>query len=124
MDKKQLIFGSTLALLAVMLGAFGAHALEAVLTANDRVATYDTAVQYHMFHALAILICGVIYSQRPHRLIKTSSWLFTAGTAIFSGSLYVLSISGLTFLGAITPLGGLCFMAGWVVLIVYLIKHY
>ncbi|RED97509.1 DUF423 domain-containing protein [Marinoscillum furvescens] len=123
MDKRHLNLGSTFAALAVIIGAFGAHALEATLIANDKIATYDTAVQYHMFHALAILIVGLLMKHQPHQLLKLVSYLFVAGITVFSGSLYVLSITNYSILGAITPLGGVAFIAGWILLIAYLIKH-
>lgn len=124
MDKRYLITGSIFAVLAVVLGAFGAHALEGVLEANNRKETYDTAVQYHMFHALAILLVSLITKQKPHRLLNLSNVLFTIGIVVFSGSLYVLCITNQTFLGAITPIGGLCFIAGWLVLIYNLARNY
>lgn len=124
MDKKYLITGSILALLAVCLGAFGAHALEMILEANERKETYDTAVQYHMFHALAIILACLIAHHKPHRLLKTTALLFIAGIFIFSGSLYILAVTNQAMLGAVTPIGGLCFIAGWFVLIFYLIRNY
>lgn len=124
MDKQYLLTGSILGMLAVGLGAFGAHALEGVLMANNRTETYDTAVQYHMFHALAVFFTGLLGQNRPHRLINMAGLLFTLGTVIFSGSLYVLSITNLTILGAITPIGGLCFIAGWIFLIYYFFRIY
>lgn len=124
MGKQQLITGCVLAALSVILGAFGAHAFQPTLEAFGRVATYETAVQYHMFHALGILLTGILFKTSPHKQLKIASFLFVFGTILFSGSLYVLALTNLTFLGAITPLGGLAFIGGWVVLIIYLIKNY
>lgn len=123
MDKRHLILGSTFAGLAVAIGAFGAHALSDILIANGRVETYDTAVQYHMFHALGVIAVGLLMKHQPHPLLKLVSYLFVAGILVFSGSLYALCITNYTLLGAITPIGGLAFIAGWVFLIAYLIKN-
>ena len=98
---------------AVIIGAFGAHALRGRLDAYSQ-GVFETAVQYHFYHSLALLAVGIIALQQPQTtLLKSSGWLFLLGIVIFSGSLYVLSISGLRWLGAITPLGGLAFIAGW-----------
>ena len=124
MGKRHLIIGSILGALAVALGAFGAHGLEATLEANGRVDTFETAVQYHMFHTLAILMVGILMQQKTHQLLKLVSFLSLMGILIFSGSQYVLSITNLSVLGAITPLGGVSFIGGWILLIVYLVKTY
>lgn len=94
--------------LAVLLGAFGAHGLESRLTELDRVETWETAVFYHFVHALALL--GLSLMPRPS---KGAAYGFIIGILIFSGSLYVLSLTGITKLGAITPIGGLSMMLGW-----------
>lgn len=100
-------------MLAVMIGAFGAHGLRGKLD-DYAMGVFETAVQYHFYHALALLAVGVIALSQPHTtLLKSSGWLFVLGTLIFSGSLYVLAITGVKWLGAITPLGGLAFIAGW-----------
>lgn len=105
--------GALSALLAVGLGAFGAHALRSQLNDYAR-GIYETAVQYHFYHALALLAVGLLaFNQPANTLVRSSGWLFLLGTLLFSGSLYLLSISGVRWLGAITPLGGLCFIAGW-----------
>ena len=98
---------------AVMLGAFGAHALKNTLD-DYAMGVFETAVQYHFYHAFALLAVGIIaLSQADSVLLKTSGWLFIVGLVLFSGSLYTLSFSGARWLGAITPLGGLAFIAGW-----------
>lgn len=100
--------------LAVSLGAFGAHGLAPILEKTGRLATYETAVSYHFYHSLALLMLGILSALYPK--IKTFSkgaWLFIAGIVIFSGSLYVLSLTGTTILGAITPFGGVAFILGW-----------
>lgn len=100
-------------LLAVTFGAFGAHALRTRLDDYAR-GVFETAVQYHFVHSLALLAVGVIALQQPESaLLRSSGWLFLLGIAVFSGSLYLLSVTGLRWLGAITPLGGLAFIAGW-----------
>ena len=99
--------------LAVAIGAFGAHGLESVLNA-DSMRTYQTGVQYHFYHTLALLGVGLLAMQiEPSRLLTIAGWAFVVGIVLFSGSLYILSISGIRWLGAITPLGGLAFLIGW-----------
>ncbi len=116
MQKIALFSGSILAFLAVAIGAFGAHGLQSLLEANQRVDTFETAVKYHMYHALALLLTGVLLQYYPGRLMENSVWLFIAGILIFSGSLYILSITNIKVLGAITPIGGLCFLIAWAML--------
>ena len=100
-------------MLAVAFGAFGAHALKNRLD-EYALGVYETAVQYHFYHSLALLAVGLMAMYQPQSmLLKSSGWLFALGLVIFSGSLYVLALSGLKWLGAITPLGGLAFIAGW-----------
>lgn len=98
----------------VGLGAFGAHALKERLPA-DLLAIYQTGVQYHLIHAVALLATAVLADGgvRPARL---AGWMFVAGLVLFSGSLYTLSITGVRVLGAVTPLGGVCFLVGWAAL--------
>ena len=122
MSKNILITGAILGGLAVAIGAFGAHALNPILTENGRVATFETAVQYHMFHTLALLLVGILSKEKTHQLLQWVGYLFFFGILIFSGSLYVLSITNITILGAITPLGGVAFIGGWILLIIYLYK--
>ncbi|MFV8818841.1 DUF423 domain-containing protein [Haliea sp. E17] len=100
-------------MLAVILGAFGAHGLRNRLD-DYLMGVFETAVQYHFYHTLALLAVGIIALQQPQTvLLKSAGWLFLLGIAVFSGSLYVLALSGVKWLGAITPLGGLAFIAGW-----------
>ncbi|MEM0953433.1 MAG: DUF423 domain-containing protein [Pseudomonadota bacterium] len=103
--------------LVVALGAFGAHALEGQLDARARE-VFDTAVQYQMMHTLALLAVGVLLRNRVHasRTLSGAGIAFTVGLVLFSGSLYLLSITGVRWLGAITPLGGVGFLIGWVLL--------
>jgi uncharacterized membrane protein YgdD (TMEM256/DUF423 family) len=98
---------------AVALGAFGAHALKVRLAA-EMLATYQTAVQYHFWHALGMLGVGVLMSRSPDDSgLRWVAWLLIAGLLLFSGSLYLLALTGATWLGAVTPLGGLAFIAAW-----------
>ena len=97
--------------LAVALGAFGAHGLHAVLEKNARLATWETAVLYHLTHSIVLLVISTL------RTLRTAAWwLMLAGIAIFSGTLYVLALTNVKWLGAITPLGGVCLLAGWLAL--------
>lgn len=107
--------GALSALISVAAGAFGAHALKQRLPA-DLLAIFETAARYQMYHALALCLVGVLALRSPSGMLAASGWLFLAGTLLFSGSLYVLALSGVRWLGAVTPLGGLCFMAGWLLL--------
>ena len=113
MAKLFITLASLSGMLAVMLGAFGAHALKGRLDAYA-AGVFETAVQYHFYHSLALLAVGVIALSQPQTvLLKSSAWLFLIGIVIFSGSLYLLSVTGVRWLGAITPLGGLAFIGGW-----------
>jgi uncharacterized membrane protein YgdD (TMEM256/DUF423 family) len=113
-----LTWGAASGFIAVAAGAFGAHALKARLT-PELLATFETAARYQMYHALA-LIAVALGQQRagPSVLWSWAGWLFIAGTVLFSGSLYVLALTGVRWLGAITPLGGLAFLAGWLLMAV------
>ncbi|AFL84864.1 uncharacterized small membrane protein [Belliella baltica DSM 15883] len=103
--------------LAVGIGAFGAHSLAGILAEYGRTETFETAVKYHFYHALAIALIGVLKIQFPNnKKLNFSGYFFLAGIIIFSGSLYVMSLTGITWLGAITPFGGLAFILGWIYL--------
>ncbi len=115
MGKTILMIASVLLALAVSLGAFGAHGLKSQLS-TDMLQTYKISVDYHFYHALGLLFIGILAVSFPSELLKWSAILIIAGIILFSGSLYVLAISGIKWLGAITPLGGLSFIAGWVLL--------
>jgi uncharacterized membrane protein YgdD (TMEM256/DUF423 family) len=113
MAKLFITLASLSGMLAVAFGAFGAHALKNRLD-DYALGVFQTAVQYHFYHSLALLAVGVVALSQPQTaLLRSSGWLFIIGIVIFSGSLYLLSISGMRWLGAITPLGGLAFIAGW-----------
>jgi uncharacterized membrane protein YgdD (TMEM256/DUF423 family) len=104
--------GSLLGLIGVAAGAFGAHALRNYLT-PDLLAIWETAVRYQLVHALALLATAWASTRWPGAAVNAAGWLFGAGTLVFSGSLYVLSLSGLRWLGAVTPIGGAAFLTGW-----------
>jgi len=105
--------GAVLALLGVGLGAFGAHALKARLAA-DMLAVYQTGVQYHLWHALGVVLIGILVQLLPGaKWLPVAGWLMVAGVVMFSGSLYALSLSGVRVLGAVTPLGGVAFLLAW-----------
>ena len=109
--------GSILGMLVVILGAFGAHGLKDVLDDHGK-SIYDKAVLYHMFHSIAILVVGIIQKLLPDVELQIVGLCFLFGTIIFSGSLYVLAICGMKWLGMITPIGGLLFILGWFLLFI------
>jgi len=115
MSKTILMTASILLALAVAIGAFGAHGLKQHIS-GEMLQTYKTGVEYHFYHALGLLLIGVLAISFPSELLKWSAIFMVAGIVLFSGSLYVLAISGIKWIGAITPVGGLGFIAGWVLL--------
>ena len=119
-----LVAGAGFALLAVMTGAFAAHGLKPVLDAYS-LGLIETAARYQMYHAIALLIVGVISTipQFSPRWLKLAAVAFILGIVLFSGSLYMLALSGTRWLGAITPLGGVAFILGWCALLVAALKH-
>ncbi|CAM4170585.1 DUF423 domain-containing protein [Lederbergia lenta] len=121
--KLFIIFGAINAFLAVGLGAFGAHALEGKLEPKY-LEVWKTGVMYQMFHALGLIAIGILSGNvSASSLLTTSGWFMLSGIILFSGSLYVLSTSGIKILGAITPLGGVAFLISWVLLIIFAVKH-
>jgi uncharacterized membrane protein YgdD (TMEM256/DUF423 family) len=110
-----LVLGAVLAGLAVGLGAFGAHGLRATLSPED-LATFEIGVRYQMYHALGLLAVAWVGSQWPSSAVTAAGWAFLIGILIFSGSLYLLVLSGQRWLGAITPIGGVAFLVGWALL--------
>lgn len=117
MDRLFAVLASASAFIAVAAGAFGAHALRARIPA-DLLAVFETGARYHMYHALALFAVAWAATQWPTSLVRTAGWLFVAGTVVFSGSLYAMSLTGARWLGAVTPIGGLCFLGGWLALAV------
>jgi uncharacterized membrane protein YgdD (TMEM256/DUF423 family) len=113
MDRTFLLIGSILGFLGVVFGAFGAHALRNRLS-PEMLSVFETSVRYQMYHAFAILIVAAAIAHfGPARLLIFAGWFFVAGIVLFSGSLYMLAMTGVGMLGAITPIGGLLFLAGW-----------
>lgn len=126
MYKPALVAGCLFAGLAVALGAFGAHALKAVFS-PQQLSIYDKGVTYQFYHSLALLAAGILFSSFPFAGVRWAAWLFMAGIVLFSGSLYVLAglqSKGMSIgpAGIITPIGGLCFIAGWLVLLLSILK--
>lgn len=113
-----IVLGGVLMAVAVAMGAFGAHALKNKLQPKD-LAVFKTGVQYHLIHALGLIVVGLLADQYPDAgMMAAAGWLLLAGIVLFSGSLYVLSVKKIRWLGPITPLGGLSFIIGWVLLAV------
>lgn len=115
MDRMFMVLGALYAFIGVAAGAFGAHGLKPRLSA-EMLAVFEVAVRYQMYHAFALIAAAWIQSKWPSSLVTAGGWLFVVGTVLFSGSLYLMSVIGTRWLGAITPLGGLSFLAGWVCL--------
>ena len=112
MDRRSLILGATSALIAVAAGAFGAHALRGRLT-PEMLAVFETGARYQMYHALALVALGLSNVVGRDPLFRMAGWLFLIGTLFFSGSLYLLVLTGTRWWGAVTPFGGMCFLLGW-----------
>lgn len=113
--KTFVVMSAVFGFLGVALGAFGAHVVRGRVTPGD-LEIFETGVRYQMYHALAILAVAWVQTRTPGPAIGVAGWLFAVGIVIFSGSLYLLVFSGVRWLGAVTPLGGLCFLAGWAAL--------
>ena len=121
MDRTFFALGALFAGLGVAAGAFGAHALRARLSAPD-LAIFETGVRYQMYHALALLAVAWAAQRWPGALVHWGGWLFVAGILVFSGSLYVLVLTGPRWMGAITPIGGVAFLAGWTCLLLAAVR--
>lgn len=113
--------GALSGFLGVAAGAFGAHALRDRV-APDLLLVYETGVRYQLVHALVLLFVGLAAARWPSGGWAAAAWLFAAGTVLFSGSLYALALSGIRALGAVTPVGGLCLLAGWVAVLVTVLR--
>jgi len=127
MYKTALSAGALFAGLAVVLGAFGAHALKTVLPA-DQLPVYDTAVRYQFYHSIALLVTGITYTSFPVKSLKLAATFFIIGILLFSGSLYLLtalSINNISIkpIGILTPIGGLFFIAGWVLFLLGIVRN-
>ena len=112
-----MLVGAVAAFIGVGFGAFGAHGLRGRIS-PDMLAVFETGVRYQMYHAFAILITAIALARFDGALLRTAGWLFTAGIVLFSGSLYALALTGVTVLGAITPIGGVAFLAGWALMVI------
>lgn len=115
--KTVLITAGILGAISVGIGAFGAHSLQDTLTANGRMDTFETAVKYQFYHTLALFLLGILMMNSDQNYFNYAAYAFIAGILIFSGSLYTLSLTNITKLGAITPIGGLGFILGWIFLV-------
>ena len=113
---KTLKIAALFGFLSVLIGAFGAHGLEDILIENQRLETYKTAVNYQFYHTLALLLVGVLMMSNPSKYLIRSAKMFVYGILFFSGSLYLLSLTNYTFIGVVTPIGGLFFIFGWLAL--------
>ncbi len=122
MQKLILLTGAGFAGLSVIIGAFGSHALKELLEANQRTDTFNLGVTYQFYHSLALLLIGGLMFKIPHRFMHYAAWSHIAGIILFSGSLYMLCLTANTKWGAITPLGGVLFIAGWVFLTIAISK--
>ena len=116
-QRTVLTIGIVLAVLAVGIGAFGAHSLRHLLEQNARTETFELAVRYQFYHAFAIIFSGVLMFHFPSKHVRRGVVCFAVGILFFSGSLYTLSLTGLRMLGAVTPVGGVLFIAGWLLLL-------
>lgn len=116
-SKQAVIAGALLGLLGVAIGAFAAHALRPTLDANGRSATFELAVRYQFYHALALLFLGMWLQSNTSTLLSWTGWLWLGGVVLFSGSLYLFSVTNTRTFAMITPVGGLLFVAGWVCLL-------
>lgn len=112
MSRTWIVVGAVLAFLGVAAGAFGAHALEGRVP-GDLVRAFETGARYHLVHALALTFVGLASARWTDPLWTAAGWLFVVGVVVFSGSLYALALTGVRWLGAVTPLGGVAFLAGW-----------
>lgn len=115
LSQRFLVLGTVFAGFAVAAGAFGAHALKDILDAHS-LQVFDTATRYQMYHAFGLCIVSWAIDRYPEQRLEQAGWLFTFGILLFSGSLYVVSLAGIRWMGAVTPIGGLAFLAGWVLL--------
>lgn len=123
-QKAILLIASAFGALTVMIGAFGAHALGPMLQSSNRVDTFETAVKYQMYHTLALLAVGLLLFRVEQPALQVAAWCFILGVLVFSGSLYTLCFTGITWLGAITPIGGTLLIVGWGALFFTILKAF
>jgi uncharacterized membrane protein YgdD (TMEM256/DUF423 family) len=120
--RTALLTGISLAGLAVVFGAFGAHALKHILESNQRTDTFELAVNFQFYHALSLVVTGLLLRAFESNLLKYGAACFAIGILFFSGSLYILSLTNVKAFGAITPVGGSLFIAGWILLFAAILK--
>jgi uncharacterized membrane protein YgdD (TMEM256/DUF423 family) len=116
--KNWILGGAVLGGLAVVLGAFGAHGLDDYLVEHNQAANYETAVQYQMYHALALILVGILAERRSTSSLRVAGWCFVAGVVLFCGALYGLALARISQLGMVAPIGGTLLIAGWTALVV------
>jgi uncharacterized membrane protein YgdD (TMEM256/DUF423 family) len=121
MDRTFLLIGALAGFIGVGFGAFGAHGLRERIS-PEMLAVFETGVRYQMYHAFAVLIVALALARLDAPIVRAAGWAFTVGMVLFSGSLYALALTGVTILGAITPIGGVAFLAGWGLLIAAAIR--
>lgn len=121
-SRNLLALGVIMAFLSVALGAFGAHAMKQFLSA-ERLQVWQTAVDYQFYHALGLVLIGLIYQHQPGKIFRLSGWIMLTGMLIFSGSLYLLCLTDTGWLGAITPLGGTALLLSWLTLFAGILKN-
>ena len=124
MNKLVLVTGAVFGLFTVIIGAFGAHALSDILELNDKTDVFETAVTYQSIHALVLLFLGLLSEKIDSRWLHRSVVMFVVGVLIFSGSLYLLSLTNMTKLGMVTPIGGVFMILGWVFLLIGIMKSF
>lgn len=117
-----LVTGAALGLLGVLIGAFGAHALDNLLSLNQRQDTFELANRYHFYHALALILIGITANPAQSKMRNYASLCILLGILVFSGSLYLLAVTNMGFLGAITPIGGVLLLIGWALFLVSLLR--
>ena len=118
MQKILLSISGILGLLSVAIGAFGAHALKPILEENNRLANFETGVKYQFYHTIAIIVVALLMDRYAEKMMVYAAYCFISGIIFFSGSLYILSLTNVTKWGAVTPIGGLLFIIGWVFMII------
>lgn len=124
LTRNLLMIASVSGAVAVTIGAFGAHALKPMLLESGRLDTFETGVMYHFYHTIALLAAGILRLHLHYRLLLISAWCFIFGIFIFSGSLYIISIwPHLSYIGVLTPIGGLFFISGWLLLALMLVRY-
>lgn len=121
-QKNTLLVASALGVLAVLLGAFGAHALKPLLTSNNRLDTYELAVRYHFYHTFALLVVAILMEKYAVSVLRLSALFFLTGIILFSGSLYALCLFNISKIAIVTPIGGIFLIAGWTTLFISILR--